>query len=274
VFVAVILRLNQPQSDVLKKLKLGSINLASSMLSTLARTGAGISSQPAVLKPEIPLMLFDMEGCPYCRLVREALTELDLDAEIYPCPKQGARYRTLVLEKGGKAQFPFLIDPNTGAQMYESLDIVKYLFETYGQKPLPLKWQLGSLQKMGSMLASTARPGVGTTKKASRAPEQLLELYSFESSPYARMVRECLCELEIPYILRSCGRTEFGEWLLPPLRDVLKIVPNSELTNRKVLQQKAGRMAIPYLIDSNENVQMFESAKIVEYLQATYGADD
>jgi glutathione S-transferase len=244
------------------------------MLATLVRTGAGISSKSALIKPETSLKLFDIEGCPYCRLVREALTELDLDAEIYPCPKQGERYRQEVIEKGGKAQFPFLIDPNTGVQMYESLSIIKYLFDTYGQRSLPLKWQFGPLQTMGSILASTARPGLGRTKKASRAPEQLLELYSFESSPYARMVRECLCEMQIPYILRSCGRTELGEWLLPPIRDVLNIVPNSELTNRKTLQQKAGRMAIPYLIDPNENVQMFESAKMVEYLEVTYGAND
>jgi glutathione S-transferase len=258
----------------LKNLKLGPVNLASSMLATLVRTGAGISSKSALLKPETSLKLFDIEGCPYCRLVREALTELDLDAEIYPCPKQGERYRQEVIEKGGKAQFPFLIDPNTGVQMYESLSIIKYLFDTYGQRSLPLKWQFGPLQTMGSILASKARPGLGRTKKASRAPEQLLELYSFESSPYARMVRECLCEMQIPYILRSCGRTELGEWLLPPIRDVLNIVPNSELTNRKTLQQKAGRMAIPYLIDPNENVQMFESAKMVEYLEVTYGAND
>ena len=221
-----------------------------------------------------PLKLFDIEACPYCRLVREALTELDLDAEIYPCPKQGHRYRAEVIEKGGKAQFPFLIDPNTGVEMYESLAIIKYLFETYGQRSLPLKWQFGQLQTLGSTLASTARPGLGMTKKPSHAPKQLLELYSFESSPYARMVRECLCEMEIPYILRSCGRTELGEWVLPPLRDALNIVPNSELVNRKALQEKAGRMAIPYLIDPNENVEMFESAKIIEYLTVTYGADD
>ena len=139
---------------------------------------------------------------------------------------------------------------------------------------MPLKWQLGSLQTIGSMLASTARPGLGITKKTSRAPEQLLELYSFESSPYARMVRECLCEMEIPYILRSCGRTELGEWLLPPLREALNIIPNSELENRKILLEKAGRMAIPYLIDPNQNVQMFESAEIVKYLEATYAADN
>lgn len=264
-----------PQASYLLKIsKLGPINFASSLLATLVRTGSGISSQPASIKPDVSLKLFDMEGCAYCRLVREAFTELDLDVEIYPCPKQGVRYRTEVIEKGGKAQFPFFIDPNTGIQMYESLHIIKYLFETYGQRPLPLKWQLGPLQTVGSLLASTVRPGLGITRQASSAPEQLLELYSFESSPYARMVRECLCEMELPYILRSCGRTVLGEWLLPPLRDALKIVPNSELANRKLLQEKAGRMAIPYLIDPNENVEMFESVKIIEYLKATYSADN
>ena len=259
----------------MKNLKLlGPINLASSLLATLVRTGTGINSKSAVLKPDILLKLFDMEGCPHCRLVREALTELDLDAEIYPCPKQGERYRDKVVEKGGKAQFPFLIDPNTGAQMYESLSIIKYLFETYGRRPLPMKWQLGPLQTMGSMLASTVRPGLGITKKKSRSPGQLLELYSFESSPYARIVRECLCEMELAYILRNCGRTELGEWLLPPLRDTLNIVPNSELTNRKMLQEKTGRMAIPYLNDPNEKAEMFESEKIIEYLEFTYGVGE
>ena len=266
--------MNQIASYLLKNFKLGPINIVSSLLATLVRTGTGISVSLAVLKPEIPLKLFDIEGCPYCRLVREALTELDLDAEIYPCPKQGDRYRLEVIEVGGKAQFPFLIDPNTGTQMYESMDIIKYLFEVYGQRALPIKWQLGPVQTIGSMLASTVRPGLGITKKVSRAPEQPLELYSFESSPYARIVRECLCEMQLPYMLHNCGRTELGEWVLPPIRDVLNIVPNSELINRKILQETAGRMAIPYLIDPNEKVHMFESANIIEYLKVTYGVDN
>lgn len=260
-------------SLALKYLKLRPINFASSLLVSLARSGTGISSKAAAVKPDVALMLFDIEGCPYCRLVREALTELDLDAEIYPCPKLGTRYRELVLETGGKAQFPFLSDPNTGVQMYESLSIIQYLFETYGKRALPLKWQFGKLQKLTSMAANTARLGVGQIKKASRPPEQLLELYSFETSPYARIVRECLCELEIPYVLRNCGRTELGEWLLPPIRDALNIKPNSALTNRIHLQNTEGKMAIPYLVDPNNNVAMFDSTKIVEYLQVTYGSN-
>jgi glutathione S-transferase len=255
----------------LKNINVGSLNVATSLLATLMRSGSGISSDSASVKPTILLKLYDIENCPYCRLVREVLTELDLDAQIYPCPGQGERYRPDVINIGGKAQFPYLVDDNTGVAMYESLDIIRYLFTTYGQRALPLKWQFPTLQTAGSMLASTVRSYFGTSKRSSHLPENMLELYSFESSPYARPVRECLFELEIPYILRSCGRTEFGEWLLPPIRDALNIVPDSELTNRKALQEKAGRMAIPCLVDPNQNMVLFESVKIVVYLQFTYG---
>ncbi len=81
------------------------------------RTGSGVSVNSAVLKPEIPFKLFDIEGCPYCRLVREVLTELDLDTEIYPWPKQGERYRAYVNKIGGKAQYSFLLDNNADVQM-------------------------------------------------------------------------------------------------------------------------------------------------------------
>ena len=95
----------------------------------LVRGTQGIQSRPAAEKPQVLLQLYDIENCPYCRLVREALTELDLDAEILPCPKGGERFRTEVVERGGKAQFPYLVDPNTGAEMYESLDIIDWLRE-------------------------------------------------------------------------------------------------------------------------------------------------
>jgi glutathione S-transferase len=250
--------------------KMGALNFVSSMVASALRTGVGISSTPRVVEPEKMLKLFDMEGCPYCRLVREALTELDLDAEIYPCPKGGQRYRGEAIEKGGKTQFPFLQDPNTDIEMYESLAIVEYLFKTYGKQELPLKWRMGQLQTIGSSLAGVARQGRGLSKKASCAPAKLLELYSFESSPYARLVREYLCELEIPYVLRNCGRTELGEWLLPVLRNTFKVQPNSELKNRQALQEMTGQMSIPYLIDPNTDTAMFESADIIAYLEVSY----
>jgi len=247
-------------------------NLATSLLSTFVRGTTGISSTPAAVMPAILLQLYDIENCPYCRLVREALTELNLDAEIYPCPKGGQRFRTEVVERGGKAQFPYLVDPNTGVEMYESLDIVAYLFDTYGQRDLPLRWKAGKLQTLGSMLASAPRVNRGMQANPGVQPEYLLELYSFESSPFARPVRELLCEMEIPYILRSCGRTRLQEWIIPPLRERLNIKPDSELENRRVLQDTEGKVSIPYLYDPNTEQGLFESADILEYLRDTYSS--
>ena len=247
-------------------------NIASSLLATLVRGTSGIQSSPAAVKPEQLLQLYDIENCPYCRLVREALTELNLDVEIYPCPKGGERFRPELEERGGKAQFPYLVDPNTGVEMYESLDIVEYLFETYGQRKLPLKWRVGKLQTLGSMLASAPRMSRGTEARQGVEPEYLLELYSFESSPFARPVRELLCEMEIPYIVRNCGRTELQEWILPPVRAALNITPRSTLENRVILQDMEGKVSIPYLYDPNSQIGLFESGDIMQYLRDTYGS--
>lgn len=245
-------------------------NIPSSLLSTMLRGMAGISSSEAAVKPKKRLQLYDIENCPYCRLAREVLTELDLDAQIYPCPRTGERYRPEVIERGGKAQFPYLVDPNTGTEMYESLDIVAYLYETYGQRPLPLKWRLGKLQTVSSMLASASRVTRGMKAITGTLPGKMLELYSFESSPYARPVREWLCEKEIPYILRSCGRSELQEWLLPSVREALDIIPESSLENRQHLQEREGRVSIPFLYDPNTDTGMFESEDILNYLEDNY----
>ncbi|RLQ23199.1 glutathione S-transferase [Seongchinamella sediminis] len=246
------------------------LNIATSLASTLIRGSNGIQSRATTDRPAELLQIYDIENCPYCRLVREALTELNLDVLILPCPKEGKRFRTELLERGGKAQFPYLYDPNTGVEMYESLDIVSYLFETYGSGDVPLKWRLGGLQTLGSMLASAPRLRRGMQARPGRPPEELLELYSFESSPYARLVREQLCEMEIPYIVRNCGRTLASEWLLPPLRSALRITPKSELDNRRLLLAREGRQSIPYLYDPNTDQGLFESGDILSYLDQHY----
>ena len=113
------------------------LNIATSLISTFVRPINGISVSRVGAKPEEPLQLYDIENCPYCRLVREAMTELDLDVLILPCPKGGSRFRPELKARGGKAQFPYLVDPNTGVEMYESLDIVEYLFDNYADVPEP-----------------------------------------------------------------------------------------------------------------------------------------
>lgn len=243
-----------------------------SLATTALRVGAGIATRPRTSRPALLFELYEFEGCPYCRIVREVLTELDLDAMIFPCPKGGTRFRPQVIEKGGKAQFPFLHDPATGASMYESADIIRYLFETYGGGTVPLRWQMTGAQQVGSALAGMWRFGAGREARASVAPAQPLELYSFEGSPFARLVRERLCELELPYVLRSVGRSAASDWLPPGVRDALGIAAAPTTLNRQVLLARAGRVSVPYLVDPNCGVEMGESAAIIGHLQMRYGA--
>src|SRR5262245_46215666 len=100
-----------------------TLDVATSWFASGARLGAGLFASEIGPRPEKLLSLYEFEACPFCRKVREALTTFDLDAMIYPCPKGGPRYREEVKERGGKAQFPYLVDPNTDVAMYESDDI-------------------------------------------------------------------------------------------------------------------------------------------------------
>ena len=134
-----------------------ALNLVSSLLASSAALWRGTNANAAALQPAQTLVLYEMENCPYCRLVREALTELDLEALILPCPKGGVRCRQEVIAAGGKAQFPYLVDPNTQTAMYESLDIVAYLYQTYGQRPAPSRLKMTLLDTPSSMLASGLR---------------------------------------------------------------------------------------------------------------------
>ena len=246
------------------------LNIASSVLASAMRGGVGVNTTPATRQPEQLLELYEFEGCPHCRLVREVLTELDLDALILPCPKGGHRYRDDVIERGGKAQFPYLVDPNTEVEMYESADIISYLFNTYAGRTVPLHWQWVEVQRFSSILASIPRMGLGMSAKASRPPDKPLELYSFESSPFARPVRDVLCELEIPYVLRSVGRAQAADWLPPALRRSMGAPAEARTRNRKLLQARTSVVSIPYLVDPNNNTELAESADIIDYLNRTY----
>jgi len=223
-------------------------DVASSTFASVLRLGAGLTSRPAPRRPEKLLELYEFEACPFCRRVREALSYFDFDAMIYPCPRGGTRYRPKVVELGGKAMFPYLLDPNTGKSLYESADIVAYLHQTH-DAPTPL-W-LGPLSLASSGLASGLRASHGRAARPSRAPGKPLELWSFEASPYCRLVREALCELELPYVLHNVARGS---------------------ARREAFVARSGKMMVPYLADPNTGREMFESVDIVRYLDATYAA--
>jgi glutathione S-transferase len=250
------------------------LDLVTSLAATALRGGLGVVTRPGGRRPPLLFELYEFEGCPYCRLVREALTELDLDALVFPCPKGGSRFRGRVLELGGKLQFPYFVDPNAGRAMYESADIIAYLFQTYGTGELPLHWQWIGLQQLASGFAGLPRASAGRRAAhppAAQVPAQPLELYSFEASPFARLVRERLSELELPYVLRSCGRANVRDWLPPQVRDALGIEARPETVNRQALAGRAGRITIPYLVDPNSGVEMGEARAIIAYLDRTYG---
>ncbi len=225
------------------------LDVLSSITATLVRFAGGLNATAAGKRPAEPLTLYEFESCPFCRKVREALTELDLDAVILPCPKGGERYRAELLTRGGKAQFPYLIDPNTGTEMYESDDIVDYLYAEYGAvgaRPGPK----GAIPLLTGSLASLIRAHQGTFVRPSRSPEQPLEFWSFEASPFCRIVRERLCELELPYALHNVGKGG---------------------ARRDDFVKQSGTMQVPYLLDPNTGKGLFESAEIVSYLDKTYG---
>jgi glutathione S-transferase len=102
-----------------------------SMLASAVRLGRGARCRRTrELAGVLPLILYNMEGSPYCRKVREALSELDLEHVVRNVPK-GSPKRAALVERGGKMQVPYLIDPNTDRALYESDDIVAYLEAQY-----------------------------------------------------------------------------------------------------------------------------------------------
>lgn len=202
-------------------------------------------------RPEKPIEIYEFEGCPFCRKVREIVAVLDLDVLFYPCPKNGPNFRPKVAQMGGKQQFPYMVDPNTGTAMYESDDIIKYLVQKYGDGSIPFTLSLGLLTTLTEGFAMIGRMGKGSSYTPSKLPPKPIELWAYEGSPFCKIVREVLVELELPHILRSCARGS---------------------PKRQILFEKVGHFQAPYIEDPNTGVQMFESAEIVEYLKVTYAS--
>ena len=253
------------------------IKVIQALASSLLEGGRGMQGTAFPQQPEKPLQLYEFEGSPFCRRVREVLTLLNLDYEVYPCPKGGQKYRKIVQEKGGKQQFPFLVDENSGVALYESQDIIHYLFQHYGKTgKTPQKFthypQLPVVALAGT-LVNGAR-GIWINKKIidRAAPAELLELWGFEASPFTRVVRATLAELELPFIYHNVAKERWQD--MGPA--VLRFKPGKYQAlaggkREKVMDVMGRDIQVPYLVDPNTGVKMFESAAIVKYLNKYYG---
>ncbi|CAK7341821.1 unnamed protein product [Dovyalis caffra] len=273
-------------------------------------------------RPEKPIEIYEFEGSQ----VREIVAVLDLDVLFYPCPKNGPTFRPKVAQMGGKQQFPYMkfrsrllqfqfpisllpkfisdfpsalslngfnVDPNTGTAMYESDDIIKYLVQKYGDGSIPFMLSLGLLTTLTEGFAMIGRMGKGSSYTPSKLPPKPLELWAYEGSPFCKIVREALVELELPHIIRSVSPVVSVLLIeLHPSIDsssCLKMYVYYRHTSdslplfsinscargspkRQILYEKAGHFQAPYIEDPNTGVQMFESAEIVEYLKVTYAS--
>ena len=62
--------------------------------------------------------------------MRERLCTLELPYRLHNVAR-GSAARADLRERAGKVQVPYLEDPNTGAHLFESADILRYLEANY-----------------------------------------------------------------------------------------------------------------------------------------------
>lgn len=246
------------------------LDVTSSVFASTVRRWRGTSASKRVVIPDQRPVLFDCEGDAECRLVREAFTELNLDAEVFPVPHGGDRYVAKLRELSGNDSIPFLYDPNTGGKHTGADAIITYLFRRYGQQEAPDAIKASMLNKLTSRLATEIRLGAGVNAIPSKYPDKALTLYSFESSPYSRMVREKLCELQLPFTLVNLGKQQRSD--MGPAKPRLTFKPYRPLPNTKrdTFFREHGDVQVPYIQDPNSDKSMFESADIVRYLLTEY----
>jgi glutathione S-transferase len=252
-------------------MKFPKIDLLSSTLSSSLRLWNGTWGNRPGQTPRLEMELFDREDDGDCRLVREALTELNLDVAIYPCPMDGKRFAARRKKLAPKAPSgPLLHDLNNDLVIHSAARIVPYLFEQYGTQKVPLRLSQSLPNALLSQLASLARGPFALRAHAARQPKQLLTLYSFESSPFSRPVRERLCELELPYHLVNLGKLEWADMGPATFRLAPGPYHPQEGSKRAAFLEKYGKVQVPFLIDPNFQIEMFESQDILQYLNKTY----
>ncbi|KAL8273332.1 hypothetical protein Esti_002736 [Eimeria stiedai] len=240
------------------------------------RLGSGLipaSNLSACKRPIKHLILYEFEPSPWCRRVREVLSVLRIDYISHPCPRESlavlgyckdSRFRNELKAKGKRLQFPYLDDPNTGTQLYESGCIIEYLWKEYGaEAKAPLNYQVATflpVEIATHLLACCCRPlmSFGMLRAPSKKPEAPLELFGCEASPCARRVREALCCLELPYVVHVSGKPGTG-----------RVSSDAKKHGGSLFTPMCQALGVS-LWDPNTKMELSQMSEIVSYLRDTY----
>lgn len=191
-----------------------------------------------------------------CRSVREALTFLNLNAQIRPMAPSS---RHAVEQAALQQPPPILVDGKAGVTLSGAEQSCAHLFAEYGAPrgisqadlPDPTLGPIAALDWLPSLLRANRGASVEPGVQSRPSPPLPLILYSYDGNQFCRLVREVLTELDLPYELKSAGKGS---------------------PRRAELQALCGKTTCPYLVDPNDGGRsMGESADIVDYLYEMYG---
>lgn len=112
-------------------LRKGPINNFTAKLGMAPRREIGTTYAGNGNTPAKPLQYWAYEASPFCAVVREVLSELEIPHILKPVAR-GSTKRQELFDRRGHFQAPYLEDPNTGVAMFESTIIIEYLRKTYG----------------------------------------------------------------------------------------------------------------------------------------------
>lgn len=221
----------------------------------------------AAPRPVQPLVLYEYDASPFCKRVREMINILDLTVEYRPCPgARNGKFSQQMFETTGRRTVPYLVDPNTNVDMFESDDIIQYLLRTYGPTDTgsydtKALWTVNfqSFAVFTATLVALVRGMPGSARQINARPDnedmRPIEIWGYECSPFVRPVREKLAALCLPHLMVSCSRGSVN-------RDKL------------LAQTGVESFQVPYLKDPNTGIEMFEGPEIVEYLEKVYTVKD
>ena len=248
---------NNGESDTKQQIIDAALKVAS-YLPGLLRAGRGqqvcsaasASSKLPVPRPTKPLILYSYEGNQFCRLVREVLAELDLPYELRSAGKSSPRREQMAQMTGGSSQCPYMIDENTDTAMFESADIIRYLYKTYALwtppsellesasdvvTPLlkPIYQKLAPLQAgaNGETAAYNAAIAKAKSEIEDETNSNTVVIYTYSLSPFCTEATDLLDNLDIKYKEISLGK----EWIPGLIEEPVKRAALGEMTGQTSL---------------------------------------